>query len=59
MTIPEVGECCLCGHAYEHFGNNPEPLMSFDAGRCCDSCNARKVIPARLRGVFIAKPKAV
>ncbi len=32
-------------------GHNPEPLSSLlgiEDGRCCDSCNYEKVIPARL-----------
>jgi hypothetical protein len=45
--MKETGTCSLCGSKYEHFGNNPEPLKSFDE-RCCDDCNAEWVIPARL-----------
>jgi len=50
MTAPA---CVLCGNPCEPwheeptgYGHNPEPLA--DLGRCCDNCNATKVIPARL-----------
>tara|TARA_Y100000310_G_scaffold338715_1_gene429211 strand:+ start:1654 stop:1806 length:153 start_codon:yes stop_codon:yes gene_type:complete len=44
-------KCCLCGKEIEvevngwSEGNNAEPLKD---GRCCNDCNASKVIPARL-----------
>lgn len=47
MEILEEGMCSLCGYPYDHYGNNPEPLMRFEH-RCCDACNMEKVIPARL-----------
>ena len=40
-------KCCICGMEFNGFGNNPEPIMS---GCCCDDCNSRYVIPARLYG---------
>lgn len=40
--------CCICGEPFGKFGNNPEPFMSADEGRCCDACNLKFVIPARL-----------
>lgn len=40
--------CCLCGHEYIGFGNNPEPLREASL-RCCDVCNSTKVIPVRIR----------
>ena len=42
----EIECCCLCDEMVEGFGNNPEPIC--EGGRCCDKCNAEKVIPARL-----------
>ena len=42
--------CCLCGEEHEGFGNNPYPLCEdgdFES-RCCDDCNTKLVIPARL-----------
>ncbi len=38
--------CCICGADYGRYGNNPDPVKS--SGRCCDTCNATVVIPARL-----------
>jgi len=36
--------CCLCGSITRSFGNNASPV---EKGRCCDTCNTTKVIPAR------------
>ncbi len=41
--------CILCGAEIDGFGNNPEPVASFDQGRCCDKCNRNLVIPARIK----------
>lgn len=43
--------CSLCGQSFFGMGNNPEPLKPFDA-RCCDDCNAHKVIAARLAMIY-------
>jgi hypothetical protein len=40
--------CCICGEDFEGYGNNPEPYMSADKGKCCDSCNLHFVVPMRL-----------
>ena len=40
-------KCSLCGSEYKDYGHNPEPIKDFKE-RCCDNCNATKVIPARL-----------
>jgi hypothetical protein len=54
--MSEAPLCVLCGAPCEPwpdgdppggYGNNPQPLS--DIGRCCDTCNMTKVIPARLR----------
>lgn len=37
--------CIICGNDYEGHGNNAEP---FSNGRCCDECNYKFVIPARI-----------
>jgi len=42
-VIPEF--CCLCTEFIRGYGNNAEPVR---VGRCCDKCNATKVIPARM-----------
>lgn len=43
--------CCLCGSEEFGYGHNPAPLAG-DHNRACDSCNATKVIPARLAMMF-------
>lgn len=39
--------CVLCEDFIEFYGNNPAPLRK--RGKCCDKCNATKVIPERLK----------
>ena len=47
-------KCCICGcEINDDFGNNPEPVMpgendKGELNRCCDMCNSRVVIPARV-----------
>lgn len=48
LTEAKEKFCCICGEPIEGYGNNPEPFMSYDSGRCCDGCNLKFVIPARL-----------
>lgn len=38
--------CVICGEEIDGYGNNPTPVA--ENGRCCDSCNIKFVIPARL-----------
>lgn len=40
--------CNLCGCEIIGWGNNPDPLSLSDEDRCCDSCNAKYILPARL-----------
>lgn len=37
--------CCICGEEIIGYGNNAAPYKD---GRCCDACNLKFVIPARL-----------
>lgn len=46
-------KCCICGKKYEGFGNNPEPVKN--KGRCCDACNEKYVIFARLEKLFLER----
>lgn len=39
--------CCICGEPLDGYGNNPQPYV--EDGRCCDGCNLKFVIPARLQ----------
>ena len=38
--------CCICGEPLNGYGNNPAPYIK--DGRCCDACNSKFVIPARI-----------
>lgn len=40
--------CCICGEKIEGYGHNAEPVKS---GRCCDVCNIKVVIPARIKQI--------
>lgn len=49
-------KCCLCGKDTEGFGNNPYPLGYLEKNEiCCDTCNAIKVIPARIQQLLTSK----
>lgn len=49
-SIGKKGErCCFCGDKNIGWGNNPEPLYKDGVNRCCDDCNAKIVIPERMR----------
>lgn len=39
------GKCSICGKEYTGWGNNARPVNN---GRCCDECNTKVVIPARM-----------
>lgn len=41
--------CCICGKEFEGFGNNPEPVDTAPDARCCNKCNSKFVIPARVK----------
>ncbi len=41
--------CCICGEPLEGYGNSPAPYK--EEGRCCDNCNVKFVIPARLEHI--------
>ena len=45
-------KCCICGDDLTGYGNNAEPYKS---GRCCDACNLKFVIPARLAAAATEK----
>lgn len=38
--------CCICGKVMNEYGNNPYPVK--EKGCCCDECNMKVVIPARV-----------
>jgi hypothetical protein len=41
--------CSICNIIDTGFGNNPWPIT--EKGRCCDRCNERVVVPARIAGI--------
>lgn len=45
--------CCICGKSIVGYGNNPWPIT--DKGECCDECNFKFVLPARLEKVTRTK----
>lgn len=48
LTEAKETFCCICGEPVDGYGNNPEPYMQADEGRCCDGCNLKFVIPMRI-----------
>ena len=40
-----ASRCCICGRFIDGYGNCAKPYKN---GRCCDSCNQKVVIPARM-----------
>ncbi len=40
--------CCLCHEEFEGHGNNPWPVMEEENEICCDECNWKVVVPARM-----------
>lgn len=46
LTEDDTGKkCCICGKDIQGWGNNALPVKD---GICCDECNEKKVIPARI-----------
>ena len=39
-------KCIICGKTIKGYGNNPYPIKT--TGKCCNECNTKIVIPARL-----------
>lgn len=48
LTEAKENLCCICGEPLEGYGNNPEPYVDAENGQCCDGCNLKFVMPARL-----------
>jgi hypothetical protein len=47
--------CSICGEPYSGNGNEAEPVND---GKCCDDCNAKHVVPARLAELRAAEREA-
>ena len=54
--LDDVFTCCICGEETTGYGNNPEPVRH--EGRCCDACNRKFVIPARIAMVQAERDKS-
>jgi len=46
--------CAICGKRLTEFGHDAKPLAN---GRCCNECNHKIIIPARLRARMASKPE--
>lgn len=44
--VNQATTCAICHRPFEEYGHNATPVS---AGRCCNACNGRVVIPARLK----------
>ena len=40
--------CCICNCKLDGYGNSPCPVNEDEQQKCCDECNWKVVIPARL-----------
>lgn len=45
-------KCVICGETFDGYGNNAEPVKK---GICCDVCNVKYVIPARINKMHDSK----
>lgn len=52
----KVYTCCICGHKFHDYGNNPQPISQNIGDRCCNECNQTHVIPARLTRHLMGLP---
>ena len=41
--------CSICGKISYGYGNNPWPVVKDLDAECCDECNTKYVIPARIK----------
>lgn len=47
----EKFECVICGDVVVGFGNNPSPVSDELEAKCCEACNTKVVLPARLKEI--------
>lgn len=40
--------CAICDCEIKDYGNNPYPTRLDKNDRCCDECNSKYVVPARI-----------
>lgn len=48
--------CCLCEGIFQGIGNDPFPVRKGGTDECCNACNLKYVIPARLEMIKDQKP---
>lgn len=41
-------KCSICQEDVTEYGNNPQPILLQSGKQCCDACNNKYVIPARM-----------
>ena len=51
----DVKVCCICGKKFMGWGNNPWPVVKDENATCCDECNGKYVLGARLDLMFCKK----
>lgn len=49
--------CCICNKEIHGYGNSPYPVNMELNAKCCDTCAATVVIPARLELIERSKRK--
>ena len=48
--------CCICGREFHDYGNNPQPISQKIEDRCCNECNQKHIMPARIARYTIGLP---
>ena len=48
-------KCVICGQKFSGYGNNAEPVAR---GECCDDCNLKVVVPARIKMIYTGKERS-
>lgn len=52
MEQQKIKKCCICSRQFVGWGNNPWPVVKDEDAVCCDDCNSRYVLVARLNQMF-------
>ncbi len=48
-------KCVICGRKFGGYGNNADPVAK---GECCDDCNLKVVVPARIRMIYADRERS-
>ena len=57
-AMASKGPCVICKEPIVGYGNNPDPVVDYSVGRCCDKCNFAVVVPERMRAAGFAHAAA-